>query len=106
VADSVTDLSERPGLSIQDYDPFLILDVIEGLKDPQALLDGLLAQLDDALHPLIITTPNIASCAENHAAVRAVARQTNGHPGPPVGDCSRSERGDPWCATQTSRSRS
>ena len=65
MADSVTHLSEQPGLPTQDCDPFMILDVTGGLKDPQALLDGLLAQLDDALHPLIITTANIAfMCGE------------------------------------------
>jgi len=62
----MTHLSEQPGLPIQDYGPFVILDVTGGLKDPQALLDGLLAQRDDALHPLIIPAPNIAfMCAES-----------------------------------------
>ena len=45
---------------IQDYDYYLLLDVIEHLKDPEAFLDSLRARLDDAPRTLIITTPNIA----------------------------------------------
>jgi len=60
VVTHVADLNEPLDLPIQDYDYYLMLDVIEHLRDPEAFLDGLRAQLDDAPRTLIITTPNIA----------------------------------------------
>ena len=56
----VADLNQELDLPIQDYDYYLMLDVIEHLKDPEAFLDGLRAKLDDSPRTLIITTPNIA----------------------------------------------
>jgi glycosyltransferase involved in cell wall biosynthesis len=56
----VADLNEPLDLPIQEYDYYLLLDVIEHLKDPEAFLDGLRARLDDSPRTLIITTPNIA----------------------------------------------
>jgi len=44
----VADLNEGLDLPIQGYDFYLMLDVIEHLKDPEAFLDGLRARLDDA----------------------------------------------------------
>ncbi len=55
----VADLNEELDLPIQDYDYYLMLDVIEHLKDPEAFLDGLRAQLDESPRTLILTTPNI-----------------------------------------------
>jgi glycosyltransferase involved in cell wall biosynthesis len=60
VVTHVADLNEELDLPIQDYDYYLLLDVIEHLKDPEAFLDSLRARLDDAPRTLIITTPNIA----------------------------------------------
>ena len=60
VVTHVADLNEDLDLPIQDYDYYLLLDVIEHLKDPEAFLDGLRARLDDSPRTLIITTPNIA----------------------------------------------
>jgi len=56
----VADLNEQLDIPIQGYDYYLMLDVIEHLKDPEAFLDGLRERLDDAPRTLIITTPNIA----------------------------------------------
>jgi 2-polyprenyl-3-methyl-5-hydroxy-6-metoxy-1,4-benzoquinol methylase len=56
----VADLNEELDLPIQNYDYYLLLDVIEHLTDPEAFLDGLRARLDDSPRTLIITTPNIA----------------------------------------------
>ena len=50
VVTHVADLNEELDLPIQDYDYYLMLDVIEHLKDPEAFLDGLRARLDDAPH--------------------------------------------------------
>jgi glycosyltransferase involved in cell wall biosynthesis len=55
----VADLNEDVDLPIQDYDYYLMLDVIEHLRDPEAFLDGLRARLDDSPRTLILTTPNI-----------------------------------------------
>ena len=60
VVTHVADLNEELDLPIRDYDYYLLLDVIEHLKDPEAFLDGLRARLDDRPRTLIITTPNIA----------------------------------------------
>jgi glycosyltransferase involved in cell wall biosynthesis/2-polyprenyl-3-methyl-5-hydroxy-6-metoxy-1,4-benzoquinol methylase len=60
VVTHVADLNEQLVVPIRDYDFYLMLDVIEHLKDPEAFLDGLRARLDDAPRTLIITTPNIA----------------------------------------------
>lgn len=60
VVTHVADLNEELDLPIQDFDYYLLLDVIEHLKDPEAFLDGLRARLDDSPRTLIITTPNIA----------------------------------------------
>jgi len=60
VVTHVADLNQPLDLPIQDYDYYLLLDVIEHLKDPEAFLDGLRARLDDTPRTLIITTPNIA----------------------------------------------
>jgi glycosyltransferase involved in cell wall biosynthesis len=60
VVTHVADLNEDLDLPIRDYDYYLLLDVIEHLKDPEAFLDGLRARLDDSPRTLIITTPNIA----------------------------------------------
>jgi len=60
VATHVADLNEQLELPVQDFDYYLLLDVIEHLKDPEAFLDGLRARLDDSPRTLIITTPNIA----------------------------------------------
>src|SRR5450631_1504424 len=60
VVTHVADLNEQLVVPIHDYDYYLMLDVIEHLKDPEAFLDGLRARLDDAPRTLIITTPNIA----------------------------------------------
>ena len=60
VVTHVADLNEELDLPVQDYDYYLLLDVIEHLKDPEAFLDSLRAKLDDAPRTLIITTPNIA----------------------------------------------
>jgi len=48
VAVHVADLNEELDLPIQDYDYYVMLDVIEHLKDPELFLDGLRARLDDA----------------------------------------------------------
>jgi len=60
VVTHVADLNEQLVVPIQDYDYYLMLDVIEHLKDPETFLDGLRARLDDSPRTLIITTPNIA----------------------------------------------
>ena len=59
VVTHVADLNEELSLPIEDFDYYLMLDVIEHLKDPEAFLDGLRARLDDSPRTLIITTPNI-----------------------------------------------
>ena len=59
VVTHVADLNEELNLPIEDFDYYLMLDVIEHLKDPEAFLDGLRARLDDSPRTLIITTPNI-----------------------------------------------
>jgi glycosyltransferase involved in cell wall biosynthesis len=60
VVTHVADLNEDLNLPIQSYDYYLMLDVIEHLKDPESFLDGLRARLDNAPRTVIITTPNIA----------------------------------------------
>lgn len=60
VVTHVADLNEELNLPIQDYDYYLMLDVIEHLKDPEAFLDGLRAKFDASPRTLILTTPNIA----------------------------------------------
>lgn len=60
VVTHVADLNEELDLPLLGYDYYLLLDVIEHLKDPEAFLDGLRARLDDAPRTLILTTPNIA----------------------------------------------
>jgi glycosyltransferase involved in cell wall biosynthesis len=60
VVTHVADLNEPLDLPIQDFDYYLMLDVIEHLKDPEAFLDNLRARLDDSPRTLIVTTPNIA----------------------------------------------
>jgi glycosyltransferase involved in cell wall biosynthesis len=60
VVTHVADLNEPLDLPIQNFDYYLMLDVIEHLKDPEAFLDDLRARLDDSPRTLIITTPNIA----------------------------------------------
>jgi len=60
VVTHVADLNEELDLPIENYDYYLMLDVIEHLKDPEAFLDSLRARLDDSPRTLIITTPNIA----------------------------------------------
>jgi len=59
VVTHVADLNDELDLPLQDHDYYLMLDVIEHLKDPEAFLDGLRAKLDDTPRTLIITTPNI-----------------------------------------------
>jgi 2-polyprenyl-3-methyl-5-hydroxy-6-metoxy-1,4-benzoquinol methylase len=59
VVTHVADLNDELDLPMQDFDYYLMLDVIEHLKDPEAFLDGLRARLDDSPRTLIITTPNI-----------------------------------------------
>jgi 2-polyprenyl-3-methyl-5-hydroxy-6-metoxy-1,4-benzoquinol methylase len=60
VVTHVADLNEELDLPIQHSDYYLLLDVIEHLKDPEAFLDGLRARLDSP-RTLILTTSNIAS---------------------------------------------
>jgi glycosyltransferase involved in cell wall biosynthesis len=60
VVTHVADLNDELDLPIQDHDFYLMLDVIEHLKDPESFLDGLRARLDDKPRTLIVTTPNIA----------------------------------------------
>jgi len=60
VVTHVADLNEELELPIENYDYYLMLDVIEHLKDPEAFLDSLRARLDDCPRTLIISTPNIA----------------------------------------------
>jgi len=60
VVTHVADLNEELELPIENYDYYLLLHVIEHLKDPEAFLDSLRARLDDWPRTLIITTPNVA----------------------------------------------
>lgn len=56
----VADLDEPLEVDLRPYTHILLLDVIEHLKEPEAFLDGLRAQMDYEPREVILTTPNIA----------------------------------------------
>jgi len=56
----VQDLDEALHFSVRPFQYFLLLDVIEHLRDPEKFLDRLRAGLDHQPRTMVLTTPNIA----------------------------------------------
>ncbi|MFC1642110.1 glycosyltransferase [Myxococcota bacterium] len=54
------DLDEPLQVDPKEYDYILLLDVIEHLRNPEAFLERLRAQLDYRPRRLVLTTPNVA----------------------------------------------
>jgi glycosyltransferase involved in cell wall biosynthesis len=54
------DLDQPLAVDVSKEDQFLLLDVLEHLKDPEAFLDGLRHQLDARPRRLVLSVPNVA----------------------------------------------
>jgi len=55
----VQDLDEPPQFDLKPFDTFLLLDIIEHLKNPEQFLERLRAQLDHQPKTLVFSTPNV-----------------------------------------------
>jgi 2-polyprenyl-3-methyl-5-hydroxy-6-metoxy-1,4-benzoquinol methylase len=56
----VQDLDAPPKFDLKGFDAFLLLDIIEHLKDPEQFLERLRAQLEHEPKTLVFTTGNVA----------------------------------------------